>query len=119
MIAPVKLIVDIKCNMMHEKPYYRIHFSTKQAKDLELMKGGKLHIEITKIERPPPDFNPNKRRIKTPEKMINRPIPFCPIDDAQQKDITKYMEENRLTQTEALRELVDIAHKELERIRHD
>ena len=53
----MKLILDVKCYIMHGKPYYRVHFSIKQARELGLNKGDKLHVEVTKIDRPTNEFN--------------------------------------------------------------
>lgn len=53
----MQLTLDIKCYIIDEKPYYRVHFSTKQARALGLQKGDKLIVEVIKIDRPTGEFN--------------------------------------------------------------
>jgi len=48
----LKLLLDVKCYIIDGRPYYRVHFSTKQARTLGLKKGDKLHIEVLEIQRP-------------------------------------------------------------------
>lgn len=51
----MKLLLEVKCYIIDGKPYYRIHFKTKQARTLGLQKGDKLLIEVLEIQRP--EFN--------------------------------------------------------------
>ena len=51
----MKLLLDIKCYVIDGHPYYRVHFSTKQARSIGLQKGDKLLIEILEHRRP--EFN--------------------------------------------------------------
>lgn len=52
----MKLLLDVKCYIIDGHPYYRVHFKTKQARDLGLQKGDKLLVEV--IEHRRPEFNP-------------------------------------------------------------
>ena len=51
----MELLLDVKCYIIDKKPYYRVHFSTKQARAIGLQKGDKLLIEILEHRRP--EFN--------------------------------------------------------------
>ena len=48
----MKLLLDVKCYIIDGKPYYRVHFKTKQARSLGLQKGDQLIVEVIEIKRP-------------------------------------------------------------------
>ena len=48
----MKLLLEVKCYIIDGKPYYRVHFSTKQARTLGLTKGDNLLVEVIEIQRP-------------------------------------------------------------------
>lgn len=48
----MKLLLDVKCYIIDGKPYYRVHFRTKQARTLGLQKGDKLLVEVLELQRP-------------------------------------------------------------------
>lgn len=52
----MKLLLEVKCYIIDGKPYYRIHFKTKQARSIGLQKGDKLLVDIVEIQRP--EFSP-------------------------------------------------------------
>ncbi len=53
----MQITLDVKCYVIDGKPYYRNHFTTKQARALGLKKGDKLIVEVIKIDRPTKEFN--------------------------------------------------------------